>query len=120
MGSGANVANIDAGVYVPVTVSGTVFTDSNDNGQVDGADKGLAGVTVQLLNAQGQPSGLTTVTASDGTYSFKNLAPGTYSEHVVLPATPNGQVFSPYGSNTPPQPPIVYNGIPTGADTGSP
>ena len=23
-------------------------------------------------------------------------------------------------SNTPPQPPIVYNGIPTGADTGSP
>ncbi len=86
------------------TFSGTVFTDSNDDGLVDGADTGLGGVTVQLLNGDGTPTGLTTTTAANGSYSFTNLAPGTYSARVLLPSTPSGATFSPYGSTTPPQP----------------
>ncbi len=99
------IANIDAGVYVPVSVSGTVFSDANGDGLVDGTDQGIAGVTVQLLNAQGQPTGATTTTNANGAYTFANLAPGTYSVHVVMPTSePAGAVFSPLGSNTPPQP----------------
>ena len=110
LNSGAT-ATANVGEYNPVSISGTVFQDNNDNGLVDGSDKGLGGVTVELLNASGQPTGITTTTASNGTYTFSNLAPGTYSVKVDQIATP-GAVFSPLGSNTPPQP---TSGTPTAA-----
>ena len=96
-----NQAGPNAGVYAPTSFSGVVFTDNNDNGLMDGADKGLAGVTVKLLGADGVATGLSTSTAADGSYSFTNLAPGTYAAQVVAPA---GNVLSPPGGNTPPQP----------------
>ncbi len=103
--SGAqSVTGIDAGATTPVSISGTVFSDANDNGLVDGADAGIGGVTVQLLNAQGQPTGVTTTTAANGSYSFTGLQPGTYSVHVVMPNADVGGMFSQLGSNTPPQP----------------
>ena len=102
--SGSTITGVDAGLFVPVSLSGTVFTDNNDNGRVDGTDKGLAGVKVELLDAQGQPAGASAVTDSNGNYTFLKLMPGTYSVQVDRPALPPGSVFSPVGSNTPPQP----------------
>jgi len=72
---------------VPSTISGIVFQDMNNNGLKDGADTALAGVTIQLQDNGGTVVA-TTTTAADGSYSFSNLAPGTYS--VLEPTQPTG------------------------------
>ncbi|MCK7513741.1 MAG: SpaA isopeptide-forming pilin-related protein [Desulfobacterales bacterium] len=63
---------------VPSTLSGTVFLDPNNNGVQNGGDAGIAGVTIELLNA-GNAVIATTTTAAGGAYAFTGLAPGTYS-----------------------------------------
>ncbi len=60
------------------SISGTVFLDQNDNGTQDGADLGIANVTIELLNNVGSVAA-TTTTDANGIYSFANLQPGTYS-----------------------------------------
>lgn len=63
---------------VQSSVSGTVFLDLNDNGAQNGADTGIANVTVQLLDAGNNVVASTTTDAS-GNYTFAGLNPGTYS-----------------------------------------
>src|SRR5436853_449387 len=66
---------------VPSTLSGQVFNDSNGNGGKDGGEGGLSGWTVFLdSNHNGMPDGgePSTVSATNGNYSFPNLGPGTY------------------------------------------
>jgi hypothetical protein len=60
------------------SISGTVFLDQNNNGVQNGADTGISGVTIQLLNAVNSVVATTTTDAS-GNYSFSGLQPGTYS-----------------------------------------
>ncbi|AFZ37589.1 conserved repeat domain protein [Stanieria cyanosphaera PCC 7437] len=67
------------------SISGTVLADTNNDNT---GDSPLSGVTIELLDSSGnsidsnstlagvQPT--TTTTASDGSYSFANLAPGNY------------------------------------------
>jgi hypothetical protein len=68
-----------------------VWNDVNQNGIQDSGETGLAGVTVNLLDGQGNPLQSTT-TDSTGHYAFNNLPAGNYEERVVAPA---GYVFSP-------------------------
>ena len=75
-----------------VTISGTVFADTNDNGVLDGVETGIADVTVILVDGNGvQLPNATTDT--NGAYSFTNVAPGTILVQVApvptlhLPAT---------------------------------
>jgi Ca2+-binding RTX toxin-like protein len=100
LGSNTIVTNQDAGVYKAASFSGTVFVDNNNDGLEDNADTGLAGVTVQLLNGSGSVVS-TTTTSTNGTYTFSNLVPGTYSAHVVAPS---GSSYSVLGSDATPQP----------------
>ncbi len=58
--------------------SGTVFFDLDGNGAQNGADFGLAFVSVKLLNSAGQVVG-STVTDAAGAYTFAGVYPGTYS-----------------------------------------
>ncbi|NOZ72072.1 MAG: hypothetical protein GXP38_09185 [Chloroflexi bacterium] len=60
-------------------VAGYVFIDSNQNGQRDADEQGLAGVTVTLGT-------MTTQTAEDGLYVFDNLTTGQYSIDAALPS----------------------------------
>lgn len=60
------------------SISGRVFLDQNNNGQFNGADSGLANVTIELLDGGGNLLA-TTQTDADGNYSFSDLEPGTYS-----------------------------------------
>jgi len=78
----ADVTGKDFGNHGGLSISGTVFSDKNANGSKDGSDSGLAGWTLKLA----QSSNITDIatTASDGSYSFKNLAPGTYTVSEVL------------------------------------
>lgn len=61
-------------------ISGFVYADVNDNGQIDAGELGIPGVTVTLMGVddRGNAVMLTTVTASNGFYLFDNLRPGTY------------------------------------------
>ncbi|MCZ2105235.1 MAG: hypothetical protein OZ923_12150 [Comamonadaceae bacterium] len=71
----------------PSSISGKVYKDLNNDGLINGADSGIGGQTVQLLDGMGNVV-QTTVTDADGNYRFDNLLPGTYS--VRQPAQPDG------------------------------
>jgi fimbrial isopeptide formation D2 family protein len=89
--AGANTPNQNAGVYVPVSLSGNVFLDQNANGIKETGDSNMGGQTVTLLTGAGASTGLSTTTDTSGNYSFTGLKPGSY-EVKVTPAA--GDSFS--------------------------
>jgi protocatechuate 3,4-dioxygenase beta subunit len=84
----ATATSYNFGFVLSGTLAGTVYVDNNDNGVDDPGEAGIAGVTVILTgtNDQGTPISASTTTAADGSYSFKNLRPGTYSVMETQPA----------------------------------
>ena len=91
-------AGIDASNYLfgerqnTTSLSGSVYRDVDGNGVIDSGDTGLGGVTITLRDS-GNNVVATAVTTPDGTYTFTNIVPGSYS---VTETQPNG-----YGSSTP-------------------
>ncbi|MBN8456579.1 MAG: carboxypeptidase regulatory-like domain-containing protein, partial [Verrucomicrobia bacterium] len=89
LAAGATNNTIDAGYYAPATIGDFVWDDANANGQQDGGETGLDGVTVTLYRPGLGPDGIagnaddsdavaTTTTAGGGAYGFTGLPPGTY------------------------------------------
>ena len=79
--AGTNSVNNVFGLYVPATVSGTAYEDSNGNGTRDaGENTPIAGRTV-FNDADNDgvldPGESSTTTAADGTYTVGGLLPGT-------------------------------------------
>jgi len=74
------------------SISGTIFNDLNDNGNIDPGENGLAYWAVNLETKE-RTIIATTITAMDGSYSFANLAPGDYYISEVLP--PGWEPISP-------------------------
>ena len=76
--------SVDAGVLPPAprpgVIGDSVWRDRNGNGVRDAGDTGIAGVTVTLLDQEGDPiPGIApVVTGADGGYRFENLPLGTY------------------------------------------
>jgi hypothetical protein len=71
------------------SISGLNFVDSNGNGARGAGEPALAGVTVYLdANNNGvlDAGEVSTVTAADGSFSFTNLAAGTYHVQEVIPS----------------------------------
>ncbi len=64
-----------------------VFDDANANGVQDSGETGVAGVTVKLLDADGNFLGATTTTDASGSYAFTNLNAGVYRAEFVKPST---------------------------------
>ena len=83
--SGASGTDYDFGELLPSSISGYVYDDANGNGVHDSGEAAISGVTVYLLDANGNTTG-TTVTDTNGYYEFTGLAPGTYGVHEVQPA----------------------------------
>ncbi|MER2264955.1 SdrD B-like domain-containing protein [Methylobacterium oxalidis] len=86
---GATV-NLNEGFYLfNNDIRGIIYNDKNNDGQAQ-ANELTDGVTVQLIDAQGNVA-LTTQTSNkdqglpgvSGVWSFYNLKPGTYTVHVV-------------------------------------
>ncbi|PWS38718.1 hypothetical protein DFH01_05515 [Falsiroseomonas bella] len=84
--SGDTNLTVDAGLYRLAGLGDYVWLDANGNGLQDDGATGLGGVTVLLLDAVGNPTGASTVTAADGSYSFDGLVPGSYGVQFVAPA----------------------------------
>jgi uncharacterized repeat protein (TIGR01451 family) len=89
LGAGQSGINYNFG-EVGASVSGTVFLDQNNDGKQEPGENGIPNVTITLTGTNGDvPVTLTTTTASDGTYSFNGLGPGTYQ--ISEGATPGFQ-----------------------------
>jgi LPXTG-motif cell wall-anchored protein len=59
----------------------------------DAGERGLGGVTVQLLDAQGRVVA-EAVTAEDGSYLFEDVAPGRYTVRIDMATAPAGYVVT--------------------------
>jgi hypothetical protein len=72
----------------PSSLSGVVFKDFNNDGQVDFGENGIAGVTITLTGTDdlGNPVNATQTTDADGAYVFLGLRPGTYCITEAQPA----------------------------------
>jgi len=68
-------------------IAGRVFVDLDEDQLYDFGESTLGGVTIILSGTEsgGLTVNRTTVTASDGTYQFTNLAGGTYSVRQIQP-----------------------------------
>ncbi|WP_166454817.1 SdrD B-like domain-containing protein [Duganella aquatilis] len=86
--------NVDAGFYKGATLGDKVWLDANQNGVQDAGEAGVAGVNVILLDAAGNPTGVTATTDANGNYSFTNLKPGTYSVQFDKASLPANYVFT--------------------------
>lgn len=71
-------------------IYGRIFHDRDTDGAPSSGDGGLGGETVELIgqDINGNPVSLSTVTASDGTFSFIGLPPGIYD--LLQPNQPSG------------------------------
>ncbi len=79
------------------SLSGRYFCDVNRD-DVDNNEPGVAGIVVYLLDANGNRTGESTTTDSDGNYSFTDLEAGTYG--VEFAEAPAGKTFvSPNAGN---------------------
>jgi len=77
------------GEVKPGTLSGVVFSDTDTDGtQAPAGEPGIPGVKIVLTghDSTGKAVRRTTTTGTDGTYTFINLAAGTYAVREVQPA----------------------------------
>jgi len=72
----------------PASLSGTVFEDFNNDGQVDFGEEGISGVSITLTGTDdlGHAVNLSQTTDGDGAYIFQNLRPGSYTLTETQPA----------------------------------
>jgi hypothetical protein len=71
---------VNGSPLTPSSLSGVVWEDFNDDGQVDFGESGIDGMTVTLTGTDdlGNPVTLSQTTNSGGAYVFPNLRPGNY------------------------------------------
>jgi len=91
---GQSNLNVDAGFYKGATLGDRVWLDTNRNGVQDTGELGVAGVKVILLDQAGNPTGATATTDANGSYSFTNLKPGTYSVQFDKTTLPTNYIFT--------------------------
>lgn len=85
--SSLGTVNITVQEFVPSRIAGTVYVDETNDGQIEAAERRLAGITVTLTGvALGQNVNLSYTTLSDGKYHFETLAPGNYTIAYTYPA----------------------------------
>jgi hypothetical protein len=72
--------NNNFGKLQPANISGFVFHDANDNGQMEAGEVGIGGVLIGLAGTDdlGASVAQWARTGADGSYAFTGLRPGTY------------------------------------------
>lgn len=80
----------DFGEVQAAGLAGKVYLDLNDNGSMDGADTGIAGVTVTLTGTDDQGTAVNVAVTSDasGNFNFTNLRPSNVAGYTVTETQP--------------------------------
>jgi uncharacterized repeat protein (TIGR01451 family) len=88
LSSGTSAANNTFGELQAASLSGFVYMDTNNNGLKEAGEAGIGGAQVTLTGTddRGAITAITVTTAADGSYTFGNLRPGTYTITEVQPA----------------------------------
>ncbi len=82
--TGQNVVDYNFCELAPATLIGCVWEDTTANNQFDAGEVPVAGVIIELLDADGNVVAQT-VTDHAGKYRFESLRPGTYSVRETQP-----------------------------------
>ncbi len=77
LGSGQAGTQYNFCEHEPASIKGTVYHDRNDNGRQDAGEEGIAGVVIELMDADGNLIS-TTTTDANGDYCFEDLLAGDY------------------------------------------
>lgn len=94
--NGQNLPGNNFGEMKASSLSGSVFVDANNNGVREGNETGIGNVTVWLSGTDDTGSASkSVVTHADGSYTFADLRPGTYT---VAETQPTGYIS---GINSP-------------------
>lgn len=90
--------SVDFGFYDP-SVGNRVWFDLDNNGVLDGAEVGVAGVTVRLLDVNGVEWG-SSVTDIEGHWRVDGLPIGRYRAHILAAVFQAGGPLEGYASST--------------------
>ena len=84
-------SSVVSSIVLPVSISGYVYVDANNNGNFESSESSISGVTMTLRGTQDpcKNVNLSTTTASNGYYQFSNLVPCTYSVTETQPSNYN-------------------------------
>lgn len=85
---------LNVGAIKPAKVTGTVYQDDDFSGTRSGKEKTVSGITVNLLDAQGNVVAADK-TSAKGVYEFGGLVPGTYT---VAMTAKEGYAFTKTGA----------------------
>ena len=69
---------------VQASISGTVTIDTNND---DLGEEGFEGVTIELVDEDGNVAATTQTTGTNGAYVFNDVTPGDYTVRQVQPST---------------------------------
>lgn len=83
--SGENDDSVDAAIVELGALTGRVWVDRDGDGVEEAGEASRPGITVNLLNADGTPTGRTTTTNAGGEYLFDEVVAGNYRVQFVLP-----------------------------------
>ncbi|MCX5688769.1 MAG: SpaA isopeptide-forming pilin-related protein, partial [Planctomycetota bacterium] len=88
LAAGFNGVNNNFGEILASSISGYVYSDTNNDGNFGGGESGITGATVTLSGTDdlGNTVSRTTTTNGSGLYTFANLRPGTYTLTESQPA----------------------------------
>lgn len=82
--------NLDFAEAQPVSISGYVYADHNNDGVRDAGEQGIGNIEIEIISLEADYGTVlqTVRTAADGSYKFEGLPPGKY--RVVQKAQPAG------------------------------
>lgn len=80
--SNETLTDVDAGIYMNINLSGTVWIEQDDNGLQSGTENGAVGIDVSLITDPGGVVVGTNTTNASGVYMF-SVKPGDYIVSVI-------------------------------------